>query len=228
MEIKKKWTRKRNKRRKELRQRWLFLKKGIKTKGSKQGVEKTRKRHTLKRRRFWQDDVHKKYVNNKKKRTNGREKTAKHRKRNKEQEKTKGVTSFYKGVQNISWRRGSLKKGGFREEQKSKRTSKKSWNKNSFEKGGKKKVRKKRQMKQNQGRKHKNYKKGTKNAFFLKKNTENTVEKKKRDQWKQEKKKKQEKEWDGLLQRMTRGRCPCHCDHRTNNYQRKMRKKEVN
>ena len=33
---------------KKLRQRWLFLKKikGIKTKGSKQGVEKTRKRHT--------------------------------------------------------------------------------------------------------------------------------------------------------------------------------------
>ena len=37
----------------------------------------------------------------------------------------------------------------------------------------------------------------------------------------------QEKEWDGLMHRMTFGRCPCHCDHRTNNYPWKMRKKEV-
>ena len=66
--------------------------------------------------------------------------------------------------------------------------------------------------------------KGTKNA----RKKEKTLSKNKRNQWKQEKKKKQEKEWDGLLQRMTRGRCPCHCDHRTNNYQWKMRQKEVN
>ena len=31
--------------------------------------------------------------------------------------------------------------------------------------------------------------------------------------------------WDGLLQRITHGRCPCHCDHRTNNYEKK---EEVN
>ena len=37
----------------------------------------------------------------------------------------------------------------------------------------------------------------------------------------------QEMTWDGLMQRMTRARCPCHCDHRTNNYPWKITKKEV-
>ena len=36
----------------------------------------------------------------------------------------------------------------------------------------------------------------------------------------------QEMTWDGLMQRMTRGRCPCHSNHWTNNCQWKMRKKE--
>ena len=81
-------------------------------KGSKQGVEKTRKRHTLERRRFWQDDVHKKYVNNKKREQAGEKRqTNKEILKKREQEKTKGVTSFYKGVQKINWRRGSGNKG---------------------------------------------------------------------------------------------------------------------
>ena len=36
-----------------------------------------------------------------------------------------------------------------------------------------------------------------------------------------------EMKWDGLMQRMTRGRCLCHCDHRTDNCQQKMRKEEA-
>ena len=31
--------------------------------------------------------------------------------------------------------------------------------------------------------------------------------------------------WDGLMQRMSRGRCPCHFNHRTDNYQQKMENK---
>ena len=87
-------------------------------------IKKTRKTHThLKRRRFWKKkkiDVHKQHVNNKKKRTNEREKTDEQR---------------------------------------------------------------------------------------------NTQKKETRDKQKDGKR-------DGLMQRLTRGRCPCHCDHRTNNYQR--------
>ena len=90
-------------------------------------------------------------------------------------------------------------------------------------KEGRKMLGKKRQNK-TKGQKRRMRQKGTKNA----RKKEKTLSKNKRNQWKQEKKKKQEKEWDGLLQRMTRDRCPCHCDHRTNNYQWKMRQKEVN
>ena len=103
-------------------------------------------------------------------------------------------------------RKGSEKKSKARGDQ-----EKKSWNKKSLEKGHETKQREENTI-------------FTKKEQRTQKKTKNTVEKKKRNQWKQENKKKQEKEWDGLLQRMTRGRCPCHCDHRTNNCQWKMRK----
>ena len=91
-------------------------KKTIKTKGSSQGVEKTGKRHTLKRRRFWQDDFSQKVCKQQKKRkTNGREKTEKHRKRKKEQEKTKGVTSFFtkefkNKLKKRKWKKGRVQR----------------------------------------------------------------------------------------------------------------------
>ena len=105
----------------------LKKKRDIKTKGSKQGVEKTRKRQTLERRRFWKNDVHKKYVNNKKE--NKREK----REKNKEtQKKTsgdeqKGVTSCDKGVQKNKLKKRKWNKKGFRVKQESKRRSCKSF-----------------------------------------------------------------------------------------------------
>ena len=53
------------------------------------------------------------------------------------------------------------------------------------------------------------------------------IKRRKRKHWKNEMK-WQEMTWDGLMQRMTRGRCPCHCDHRTNNYQWKITKRMLN
>ena len=96
-------------------------KKGIKTKGSKQGVEKTRKRHTLKRRRFWQDDVHKKYVNNKKenKRERKDRRTKKYSKKG-TREKQKEWQVFTKEFQKYIEEEEVEKKEGFREEQKKK------------------------------------------------------------------------------------------------------------
>ena len=88
----------------ELRQRWLFLQKrdqnkGIKTKESKQGVEKTGKRHTLKGRRFWKDDVHKKHVNNKKKNKRERKDRKTQKKKKGTREKQKVWQVFTKRVQ---------------------------------------------------------------------------------------------------------------------------------
>ena len=107
----------------ELRQKWIFSEKGIKTKGSKQGVEKTWKRHTLERRRFWQNDVHKKVCKQQKKRTNGREKTEKHRKRKKEQEMNKRCDKFLQRSSKNKLKKRKWKKQGFRVKEKSKRRS---------------------------------------------------------------------------------------------------------
>ena len=65
-------------------------KKTIKTKGSSQGVEKTGKRHTLKRRRFWQDDFSQKVCEQQKKgKQTGekRQKNTENEKRNKRKQK---------------------------------------------------------------------------------------------------------------------------------------------
>ena len=123
--------------------------------------------------------------------------------------------------------KGSLKKKISEKNRKAIRAQeKKSLNKESFDKGGKKNLKKKRQIKQNKGRKKQELQKGNKERDKKRKKRKKTLSwKKKRNQWKQEKKKKQEKEWDGLLQRMTRGRCPCHCDHRTNKISMKDEKK---
>ena len=81
---------------KELRQRWLFLKK----KRDQNKEPKKLRKDTLERRRFWKNDVHKKYVNNKKE--NKREKRQENKETQKKEtrDEQKGVTSFDKGVQN--------------------------------------------------------------------------------------------------------------------------------
>ena len=68
--------------------------KGIKTR-SRKNYEKTHtKKKTILTKRFSQ-----KVCKQKKREQTGEKRQKKHRKRKKEQEKTKGVTSFYKGIQ---------------------------------------------------------------------------------------------------------------------------------
>ena len=171
MRIKKKWTRNRNKRRKV-----FFLKKNETTmiifqKGMKTRSRKTRKRHTLQRRRFWQDDVHKKYVNNKKGEQT-RQKTEKHRKGKKEtRDKQKEWQVFYKGVQKLNGRRGSGKKEGFREKDKTKKEIKRRRVKTRkvLRKEGRNKSVERDRWNRTKGGRNKNYRRGKKNALKKKK-----------------------------------------------------------
>ena len=142
MRTKKKWTRKRNKGesffflKKKLRQRWLFLKKKRskprdQNKESKKLGKDTHLKKTILTRRCSQK-VCKQQKKNKRERKDRQ--TKKYSK--KEQENTKGVTSFYKQVPKINWRRGSGKKKSSEKKSKARGDQeKKSWNKKSFEKG---------------------------------------------------------------------------------------------
>ena len=109
----------------ELRQRCFFSKKRIKTKGSKQGVEKTTKRHTLKRKTILTRRCSQKVCKQQKGRTNEREKTEKHRERKKKQEINKRSDKFWQRSSKNTWQKRKFEKEGFREEQKSNERSKK-------------------------------------------------------------------------------------------------------
>ena len=76
-----------------------------KTKGSKQGVEKTGKRHTHKGRRFWKNDVYKKHVNNKKREQTGDKRQKNTAKRKKKQEISKRSDKFLQKSSKNRWKK---------------------------------------------------------------------------------------------------------------------------
>ena len=82
-------------------------------------------------------------------------------------------------------------------------------------------------MKQNKGREKQELQKVKKECFEKENKKKHTVVKKKRKHWRNAMK-WQEKEWDGLMQRMTGGRCPCHLRPQNKQLSMKDEKKEVN
>ena len=84
------WTRKRTSNKEDRTETKMIISPKEGSKQRDQNKEsKNRKRHTLEGRRFWKNDVHKKYVNNNKKGEHTREKTKAKKHRKKKQEMNK-------------------------------------------------------------------------------------------------------------------------------------------